>query len=110
MIKIQERMIDMTFLEVAEILTDAAIRCNWRNIGFSRTPYHVDVFFGAVFMPGDEDIKYHKFGLDLNGYCDYFDDEMHFISEDEWFKRVDRYFFDICGIHLKDRETAACGD
>ena len=90
----------MTFLEVAEILTDAAIRCDWRNIGFDRTPYHVAVFFGAAFMPGDEDIKYHKFGLDFNGYNEYFDDEIHYISEDEWFKEVDRYFWTICGVHL----------
>ena len=105
--------------QITNILMDAAERCNWKNLGFSREPFSVSVTFGDSFMPlrSDEKVGFSYHSYSANAWCyRYFDgkDAVDIKDQEEWLKEVDRNFWTICGVHLDmnaaENKTAACGD
>lgn len=105
----------MTVRQITNILSNAAERCNWKNIGFEREPRSVEVHFGKNYMlDEDETVECHSFYANKWLFLEYFDGKAHEVSEEDWFKGVERYFWNICGVHLDmtatENKTAACGD
>ena len=104
--------------QIAEILTDAAERCNWQYIGINREPNEARALFAGVFLPADkkDDLGFDYHSFSATSWCYYFCDGkvLHELTEEEWFKAVDEHFWKICGVHLDmnsaENKTATCGD
>jgi hypothetical protein len=101
-----------TLEQVKEILTDAAIRADWKNISFRRSKFEIEVIFGSCLMDGKTDGEFYKsytctmYG-EKNSYTLWENGTFTEISEDEWFAQVKKYFWTICGTHLKVEENIA---
>lgn len=101
-----------TLEQVKEILTDAAIRADWKNISFHRSKLEIEIIFGNCLMDGKTDGEFYKsytctmYGT-KNSYTLWENGAFTEISEDEWFAQVEKYFWTICGTHLKVEENIA---
>lgn len=102
-----------TLEQVKEILTDAAIRANWNNFLFRRARYEVEVIFGNCFIEnGNADGDFYKsytcttYGKNVC-YKIWENGMTTEITEGEWFAQVEKYFWTICGTHLKVEEKTA---
>lgn len=108
-----------TYEQVAEIVTDAAIKADWKHIQFTRSKHEISIVFGKCLMLdgfNDCDYFYINFsctaeydGARFTMWTDEGDDihaelKKHVVTEDEWFTEVEKYFSEICGIHLKTAE------
>ena len=110
----QERTIFMNynFKQVSEIITDAVIRANWNNVSFRRAKFEIEITFGNCFMEDKTDGEFYKsytctvYGSN-NSYKLWENGAFTEISEDEWFTQVEKYFWTICGTHLKVEENIA---
>lgn len=88
--------------QITAIITDAAERCDYSKIGVDRNPHSISVRFSDNYIYGDDmKIGTHDFSFDRSlFYCEYDGNDLKQISEDDWFKEVDRYFWTVCGVHL----------
>lgn len=86
--------------QVTNMLTDAAERCSWKNIGFERTPKSIDIRFSDNYMDEPANIGTHSFSYNTWWYNEYDGNDLKQISEDEWLEKVDRYLWTLCGVHL----------
>ena len=101
-----------TLEQVKEILTDAAIRADWKNISFRRAKFETEITFGNCFMEDKTDGEFYKsytctVYCSKNSYKLWENGAFTEISEDEWFAQVEKYFWTICGTHLKVEENIA---
>ena len=103
------------FKQVSEIITDAAIRADWKNVSFTRDRMVVSVIFSNLFLE-DSRVRYesdfyfkYTCEIDCGGTCysKWNDSKTTDMTEAEWFAEVDKYFSDICGIHLNIEEKTA---
>lgn len=100
------------FKQVSEIITDAAIRADWKNISFRRATFKIEITFGSCFMEDETDEEFYKnytctaYGSKVS-YSLWENGVFRVISEDEWFAQVEKYFWTICGTHLKVEEKTA---
>lgn len=105
----------INFKKVSEIITDAVIRANWKNISFTRNRMDVSVIFSNLFLEGSSERQerefYHKYTceLDYRGsrYSKWNDKQTIYMTEDEWFREVEKHFETFCGIHLNIEEKTA---
>jgi len=105
----------INFKKVSDIITDAAIKANFKQISFLRNRQEVAVVFSNLFLDDSaerqKDEFYVKFTceLDYRGsrYSKWDDRKTTYITEDEWFAELDGYFYSICGIHLNIEEKTA---
>lgn len=103
------------FKQVSEIITDAVIRADWKNVSFTRDRMVVSVIFSNLFLEDsgakDESDFYIKYACetDCSGarYSKWNDNKTTDMTEAEWFTEVEKYFNDICGIHLNIEEKTA---
>ena len=113
----QERTIFMNynFKQVSEIITDAAIRADWKNVSFARDRMVVSVIFSNLFLEdsrarceSDFYIKY-TCETECGGACysKWNDSKTTEMNQDEWFAEVEKYFNDICGVNLNIEEKTA---
>ena len=103
------------FKQVSEIITDAAIRADWKNVSFTRDRMVVSVIFSNLFLE-DSRVRYEsdfyiKYTCETEyggaHYSKWNDNKTTDMTEAEWFAEVDKYFSDICGIHLNIEEKTA---
>ena len=104
------------FKQVSEIITDAVIKADWKNVSFTRDRMFVSVIFSNLFLEesrtryeSDFYIKY-TCETDYNKgacYSKWDDNNTTDMTEDEWFAEVDKYFNDICGVSLNAEEKTA---
>lgn len=102
------------FKQVSEIITDAVIKAEWKNVSFARDRLSVSVIFGNLFLEdsraryeSDFYIKY-TCEVDCDGTCySKWNNKITDMTEAEWFAEVEKYFSDICGIHLNIEEKTA---
>ena len=103
------------FKQVSEIITDAVIRADWKNVSFTRDRMVVSVIFSNLFLE-DSRVRYesdfyfkYTCEIDCGGTCysKWNDSKTTDMTEAEWFAEVDKYFSDICGIHLNIEEKTA---
>lgn len=103
------------FKQVSEIITDAAIRADWKNVSFTRDRMVVSVIFSNLFLE-DSRVRYesdfyfkYTCEIDCGGTCysKWNDSKTTDMTEAEWFAEVEKYFSDICGTHLKVEEKTA---
>lgn len=105
----------INFKKVSEIITDAVIRANWKNVSFTRCNMDVSVIFSNLFLENasarQQSEFYHKYTceLDYRGsrYSKWDDNKTTYMTEDEWFAEVEKHFSEICGIHLNIEEKTA---
>lgn len=107
-----------TFEQVAEIITDAAIKADWKNVSFSRDRMFVSVLFSNLVLEDaiarqktDFYIKYtcetdYNRGARYSKWNDS-DSKTTDMTEDEWFTEVEKYFSEICGVQLRAEEKTA---
>lgn len=114
----QERIIHMPYTnnQIADIITDAVIRTNWKNVSFTRDRQGVSVIFSNLFLESAEARRKSEFYEKFTCYFDYKgpryslweeDKETTEMTEDEWIAEVEKRFSDICGTHLKVKENIA---
>ena len=101
-----------TLEQVKEILTDAAIRADWKNILFSRSTFEIGITFGSCFMEDKTDGEFYKNYIctvygSKNSYKLWENGAFTELSENEWFAQVEKHFWTICGTHLKVEENIA---
>ena len=116
--KSQERIIHMPYTndQIANIITDAVIRANWKNVSFTRSRYEVSVIFSNLFLESAEARQksdfYEKFTCDFDHKGTRYsvweeDKDSTEMTEDEWIAEVEKRFSDICAVHLKVKENIA---
>ena len=91
-----------TVRQVTDIITDAAERCDYNKIGIDRNPHSISIRFSDYYICGEDmNIGTHDFSFDRSlFYNEYDGNNLKRISEDDWFREVDRYFWTVCGVHL----------
>ena len=103
------------FKQVSEIITDAVIKADWKNVSFARDRMVVSVIFSNLFLEdsgtryeSDFYIKY-TCETDCDGarYSKWNDNKITDMTEAEWFAEVEKYFNDICGVSLNAKEKIA---
>lgn len=103
------------FKQVSEIITDAAIRADWKNVSFTRDRMVVSVIFSNLFLEDSrtryESDFYLKYTceVDCGGTCysKWNDSKTTDMTEAEWFAEVEKHFNDICGVSLNAKEKIA---
>ena len=103
------------FKQVSEIITDAVIKADWKNVSFARDRMVVSVIFSNLFLEdsgtryeSDFYIKY-TCETDCGGACysKWNDSKTTEMNQDEWFAEVEKHFNDICGVSLNAKEKIA---
>lgn len=103
------------FKQVSEIITDAAIRSDWKNVSFARDRMVVSVIFSNLFLEDSrarwESDFYLKYTCETEcggaRYSKWNDSKTTEMTETEWFAEVEKYFNDICGVSLNAKEKIA---
>ena len=103
------------FKQVSEIITDAVIKADWKNVSFSRDRMVVSVIFSNLFLEDSgtryESDFYFKYTceIDYDGTCcsKWNDNKTTEMNQDEWFAEVEKHFNDICGVSLNAKEKIA---
>lgn len=103
------------FKQVSEIITDAAIRADWKNVSFTRDRMVVSVIFSNLFLEDSrtryESDFYLKYTceVDCGGarYSKWNDSKTTDMTEAEWFAEVEKHFSEICGVSLNAKEKIA---
>ena len=103
------------FKQVSEIITDAAIRADWKNVSFARDRMVVSVIFSNLFLE-DSRVRYesdfyikYTCETECGGACysKWNDSKTTEMNQDEWFAEVEKHFNDICGVSLNAKEKIA---
>ena len=103
------------FKQASEIITDAVIRADWKNVSFARDRMLVSVIFSNLFLEDSrarcESDFYIKYTCETEcggaRYSKWNDSKTTDMTEAEWFAEVEKYFWTICGTHLKVEENIA---
>ena len=103
------------FKQVSEIITDAVIKADWKNVSFARDRMVVSVIFSNLFLE-DSRVRYesdfyikYTCETDCGGACysKWNGSKTTEMNQDEWFAEVEKYFSDICGVNLNIEEKTA---